>query len=69
MTKESKQQPQESVVHHIHHKEELVEDHQREISITGTMATVTISSNARTDTIDRLSKTAKELFKYLKEER
>jgi hypothetical protein len=55
----------EAVVHYVHHREA---DANREVTINGSVYTVSLSSNDPEENIDYLSKKAMELLNQLRKE-
>lgn len=66
MTKKNKTS-NESVVHHVHHKEDKENEYGRVITLTGATSTVTIASNNPKETLVYISNIAVALFKQIKE--
>lgn len=68
MTKTQHNEVEAGVVHHIHHRpHEEIEEYKREITLTGSTATINISSNDPKENVDFLAGKAKELFCKVKE--
>jgi len=56
-----------AVVHHIHHKEDVIDDFKREITIQGINTTVAMSTNFPEENIDFLVDKALSVFSKIKE--
>jgi len=58
---------EEAVVHHVHHKEETVDEYKREVTIQGINITVSLSSNFPKENIDFLIDKALSVLSKVKE--
>jgi len=69
MTKKQNNEIEVGVIHHIHHNQydDLLDEYKRELTISGAMATINISSNDPNENINFLSEKAIDLFCKIKE--
>jgi len=66
MKNEKKKYDSESIVHHLHHREES-DEYKREITISGVNRTVTLSTNFPDENMDYLIEKSIKILKDIKE--